>query len=240
MMSSSPAADASTAAPTISTATILWTILSANAAMLLKQGSLLLGWFYATRRAAWLGTDHLAAHQVGLSVWLIFAFLMDGASVAAQILMSRAYALRDRPQVQSLIKYMLRVAVIQGLVSMLVLDGADLIVPQVFTTDPAIRQHLRNIIPHLAWQQLLVSGTLLVEGLAVGMRQFRILAAGTTLSTLMTFYQIGRQSTVEGIWSVGIVTLFAGRLLTATLGCVNGYRGLDSGKNDSHQQEAIP
>jgi len=217
-----------TTSSSISTGKIIRTILGANAAMLMKQGSLLLGWFYATRRAARLGSDHLAAHQVGLSVWLVFALLMDGASVAAQILMSRAFALKDRPQVRSLTKYMLKVAVVQGLASMLILDAANLVVPQVFTTDPLIRTHLKNIMPALAWQQLLVSATLLVEGLAVGMNQFRILAVGTAFSTILAVYQIGKQTTVEGIWSFGIVSLFVGRLLTASLGCANGFRRLTS------------
>lgn len=64
------------------------TILRANAAMFAKQGSLLLGWACATRRATSLGAATLAAHQVALSSWLVVALVMDGAGVAAQILMS--------------------------------------------------------------------------------------------------------------------------------------------------------
>mmetsp|Transcript_47996 Transcript_47996/g.72609 ORF Transcript_47996/g.72609 Transcript_47996/m.72609 type:complete len:304 (+) Transcript_47996:955-1866(+) len=72
---------------------ILKTILRANLAMFTKQGSLLVGWAYATRRAAQLGPDHVAAHQVALSSWLVFALIMDGVAVAAQVIMSTTWSL---------------------------------------------------------------------------------------------------------------------------------------------------
>jgi putative MATE family efflux protein len=203
---------------------IIRTIMGANAAMLLKQGSLLLGWAYATARATRLGADHVAAHQVGLSIWLIFALILDGVAVAAQVLMGRAYAEADGPKVRSLTWYMLRVALLQGIVSMLVVDAVNFAIPQLFTKDVAIQRHLHQIMPHLAWQQILVSLTLVTESLAVGATQFGILATGTAFSTIIAMWQISKQTTVEGIWSFGIVSLFAGRLLTATLGCLNAFR----------------
>jgi putative MATE family efflux protein len=215
----------STAAP--SQIEIFRTILGANAAMLLKQGSLLLGWAYATARATRLGPDHVAAHQVGLSVWLVFALILDGAAVAAQVLMSRAYVEADQSKVRSLTWYMLKCALLQGIVSMLVVDGIDILVPQLFTKDIVIQRHLHKIMPCLAWQQILVSLTLVTESLAVGVTQFRTLAIGTALSTMLSVWQISKQTTVEGIWSFGIVSLFVGRLLTAALSCVMAFRKME-------------
>jgi Na+-driven multidrug efflux pump len=218
---------------------IVRTILGANAAMLMKQGSLLLGWAYATARATRLGADHVAAHQVGLSVWLVFALILDGAAVAAQVLMSRAYVQSDEPQVRSLTWYMLRVALIQGIVSMLIVDGIDLAVPQLFTKDPIIQKHLHSVMPALAWQQILVSLTLVMESLAVGATQFRTLAIGTCFSTIAAIWQISRQNTVEGIWSFGIVSLFVGRLVTATLGCFNAFRLLNRKTREAKSQGKV-
>jgi putative MATE family efflux protein len=218
---------------------IVRTILGANAAMLMKQGSLLLGWAYATARATRLGADHVAAHQVGLSVWLVFALILDGAAVAAQVLMSRAYVQSDKSQVSSLTWYMLRLALIQGIVSMLVVDGIDFAVPQLFTKDPIIQKHLHSIMPALAWQQILVSLTLVTESLAVGATQFRTLAIGTFFSTLVAGWQISRQTTVEGIWSFGIVSLFAGRLVTASLGCFNAFRLLNRKTQETNSLDKI-
>jgi putative MATE family efflux protein len=211
---------------------ILRTILGANAAMLMKQGSLLLGWAYATARATRLGPDHVAAHQVGLSIWLIFALILDGAAVAAQVLMSRAFVENDRPKVRSLMWYMLKVALFQGTVSMLVVDGVNFAIPQLFTKDVIIQRHLCKIMPCLAWQQILVSLTLVAEGLSIGFTQFRTLALGTALSTIFSVWQISKQTTVEGIWSFGIVSLFVGRLFTAVLGCMLAFRKMKSNSDD--------
>ena len=62
----------------INRAKIVVEILRANAAMLAKQGSLLFGWAYATARATRIGHYHVAAHQIALSLWLIFALVWTG------------------------------------------------------------------------------------------------------------------------------------------------------------------
>ena len=66
-------------------------ILRANAAMTAKQGSLLLGWSYATSRATRLGHAVVASHQMALSIWLVVAFVLEGVGVAAQVLMAREW-----------------------------------------------------------------------------------------------------------------------------------------------------
>ncbi len=65
------------------------TIIQANLAMSWKQGSLLLAWAHDTARATRIGSARIAAHQVTLSVWLFLALILDGAAVAAQVLISR-------------------------------------------------------------------------------------------------------------------------------------------------------
>ena len=201
---------------TKSTRQIVSTIVGANLAMMTKQGSLLLGWAYATARATRLGADHVAAHQVGLSFWLVFALWLDGAAVAAQVLVSQS--LKRTRRVRSLTKYMFKVATVQGLLSTMLIFGMGGIVPTLFTTDETIRAHLRRLVPNLAWQQILISWTLVVESLAVGGQQFGLLAGGTILSTVGAVLQIRQCHTVQQIWARGIVSLFAGRLLTALIG----------------------
>ncbi len=200
----------------VKTSKVVMTILGANLAMVCKQGSLLLAWAYATSRATRIGSAHVAAHQVALSSWLVFALILDGAAVSAQVLMSRSLG-RYR-KVRSLVSYMLRFSVLQGLAT----TGALLLVapylPKMFTADLAIRGHLASLMPHLAWQQLLVSLTLVMESLAIGGNQFQLLAFGTTLSTVFAMGQLRQATTVVDIWSKGIVSLFVGRLITALIG----------------------
>jgi MATE family multidrug resistance protein len=195
---------------------VIKAIMGANLSMITKQGSLLFGWAYATARATRLGASQVAAHQVALSVWLVFALILDGTAVSAQVLMSRAYIHKDQHQVRSLTKYMIKFALLQGVISMLVVDGLDLLVPRLFTSDPAIQSHLHHVMPHLAWQQVIVSLTLVIESLAAGANQFTMLAVGTTLSTIAALFQLSKQTSVDGLWFLGIGTLFVGRLLTCS------------------------
>lgn len=196
---------------------VIRTILGANLSMMVKQGSLLFGWAFATARATRLGAEQVAAHQVALSVWLVFALILDGTAVSAQVLMSRAYALQDKRRVVSLRNYMFKFALVQGLLSMLLVDGLDFVIPQLFTPDKNIQKLLHQVMPHLATQQILVSLTLVVESLAAGMNQFGVLAVGTTVATVISIMQIQKQVSVDGIWSIGITALFAGRLITASI-----------------------
>ena len=212
---------------------VIKTILGANLAMICKQGSLLLAWAYATAKATRIGAAHVAAHQVALSCWLVFALLQDGAGVAAQVLLAKVRrnesenettATKSRndnshEKLLSLVKYMLRFSILQGLV---VTGGFLLMTPYLpgwfVPDDPIVRGHLKRLLPHVAGQQLLVSLTLILESLAVGGKQFRLLAIGTTLSTVLSISQIRSASTVVGVWSRGIVGLFVGRMVTAAIG----------------------
>lgn len=195
---------------------IIKTILGANLAMVCKQGSLLLAWAYATARATRIGNAHVAAHQVALSCWLVFALILDGAAVSAQVLMSRS--LGSMHKVQSLVSYMTRFAFLQGILTTgLILLSAPYL-PTLFTSDPIIRGHLQSLMPQLAWQQLLVSLTLVTESLAIGGNQFQLLAFGTTISTGFAMWELQHATDVVSIWSKGIVTLFVGRLITAVIG----------------------
>jgi putative MATE family efflux protein len=198
------------------TSKIVKTILGANLAMVCKQGSLLLGWAYATARATRIGSAHVAAHQVALSCWLVFALVLDGAGVSAQVLMSRSMG--DYKKVRSLVIYMLRHAVLQGLATTGLILAAAPYLPNMFTPDPVIGMHLHSLMPQLAWQQLLVSLTLVSESLAIGGNQFKLLAVGTTISTVLAIWQLRYATNVVTIWSKGIVTLFMGRLITALIG----------------------
>lgn len=195
---------------------IIKTILGANVAMVCKQGSVLLAWAYATARATRIGSAHVAAHQVALSIWLVFALILDGAAVSAQVLMSKS--LGTAKQVKSLVSYMTRFALLQGLAATSLLTMLAPYLATMFTSDPVIGLHLRSLMPQLAWHQLLVSLTLVIEALATGGNQFQLLAFGTTISTGLAMWQLGQAKDIVGIWSRGLVTLFLGRVITAAIG----------------------
>jgi len=206
------------------------TILRANAAMILKQGSLLLGWAYATSRATRMGHAIVAAHQMGLSLWMLFSYALDGISVAAQVLMAREYeelrivennaekSAGQKKKVRSLSVYMMTASILQGLVASAAILILYKLQPSfILTNDPAVRTNLLRLFPHLSAQMALVSATLVAEALTVGGGRFKWLAFGTTLSSLVAMARLRLSTSLIDIWSGGIVSLFLGRLITAVL-----------------------
>lgn len=198
------------------------TILRANAAMMAKQGSLLLAWAYATSRATRMGHTIVASHQMALSIWLVVALFLDGAGVAAQVLMAReweGYKLartmegsdKSRTQsttggkrraIKSLSLYMIKLSLIQGLVGSLAILLLQQSAPSfIFTSDPAVRQNLLTLLPHVAYQMTLVSATLVTEALAIGGGRFKWLAGGTTVSAVIAMVKLRGAKDLVGIWS---------------------------------------
>ncbi|CAN0334337.1 unnamed protein product, partial [Ectocarpus sp. 4 AP-2014] len=85
------AATAATAAGTSAPAawSLLVTVISANAAMLLRTTSLMACWAVATAVATRMSSAAVGAHQVALSLWLLFALIAEAPSIAAQVLGAR-------------------------------------------------------------------------------------------------------------------------------------------------------
>lgn len=60
-------------------------LLSANVAMLVRNGTLMTTWALATAVATRMGTLDVAAHQVALSIWLLCALISEAPGIAAQV-----------------------------------------------------------------------------------------------------------------------------------------------------------
>lgn len=180
----------------------------------------------------------MAAHQVALSLWLLVALTLDSNAVAAQILASRHYK-GPSTTFRSLLRFQAQLAVGQGLLATFLISTVLApFIPHVMGTDAAVRGHLQQLMPALAGQQLLVSCTLVTEALATATQQFTFLAVGTVLATVLSIWQLQTPTTVAGLWNRGIVTLFAGRWLTATLALARALRsrkrGFDNTNNNNN------
>mmetsp|Transcript_14881 Transcript_14881/g.30449 ORF Transcript_14881/g.30449 Transcript_14881/m.30449 type:complete len:225 (-) Transcript_14881:267-941(-) len=144
-------------------------------------------------------------------------------------------------EARSLVTYMLRFSVLQGMVATAVLLLAAPFIPGCFVPgngagSEVVRAQLIRLLPHVALQQLLVGPTLVAEALAAGGGRFGLLALGTGGATLVAFWQLQQATTVASIWSRGIVSLFVGRLLTALVGTALVLREC---KREAEEEAAI-
>lgn len=220
-----PRAGGGPAEPVSRTSTVVRSILGANLAMLAKQGSMLVFYTMATALATRMGPLHVATHQVALSLFWLVTMWLDSGSISSQVLMGKN--LQTTPaRVRSLIRYMVRYSLFQGLAFSALVAGIGGFVPGVFTQDPGVQQLLLKCLPHIAFQQVLVSLTLILEGLAIGGNQFRFMAAGTAASTAVGIHRLLAATDVVGIWASAVNTFFGCRLLNAILGVARVRRAV--------------
>jgi putative MATE family efflux protein len=218
-----------------SSRSVVKSILGANLAMLAKQGSMLVFYTMATALATRMGPAHVATHQVALSLFWLVTYWLDSGSVAAQVLMGKQ--LGEPKFARSLTKYMLKYALVQGLALSALVAGVGKLVPGMFTQDATIQSLLMQCLPHLAMQQTLVSFTLVLEGLALGGKQFRYMAAGTAAATAAGVYQLTQATDVVGIWATAVNTFFVGRLLNGIVGVTLVHLGLRRQQQSEQQQQ---
>ncbi|KAL7550170.1 hypothetical protein ACHAWF_013406 [Thalassiosira exigua] len=150
---------------------------------------------------------------------MVFAYVLDAVSVGAQVLFSKAR--KSVNEMRSITRYMLSVAVAQGLFITLIIAGLSSYVPGFFTQDEAVIAQLRSLMPVLSMQQILISLTFVMEALAAGGSQFSLLGMGTALSALTAVVLLRRAESVLEIWTGGVLAMFVGRLIAATLGVLN-------------------
>jgi len=225
-----------TVLPKGNTGRIVRKILGANLSMLAKQGSLLTFYTVATGIATRMGPIHIATHQIAYGLFCLTTLWLDTGNMSAQMIMGRN--LKNREKALSLSKYFVKYSMIQGLAIMAIVAGVGRFVPSVFTQDVGIQRLLLRCVPHLAFQQLLVSVVLVLEGLALGGNQFRYMAAGTAVSTVVGVYQLSRATDVVGIWSSAVNTFFGFRLVNAIIGVTRIHLSLKAKERFNGEDDA--
>lgn len=211
---------------------VVKSILGANAAMLTKNFSMLVFYTAATSIATRIGAAHVATHQVCLSLFWLLTMWLDSGGVSAQLLLSKNIGEGyDMPRILSLMKYMVKFAMVQGLAFSTLVFGMGKFVPGMFTQDPVVTHYISQCLPHLAVQQTIVSLCLVLEGLAIGGSQFRFMASGTAAATVAGLWQMTKATSVIDIWAYAVNTFFGVRLVNGLIGVARVYMGLKEKTN---------
>lgn len=206
---------------------VIKSILSANAAMLTKNFSMLVFYTAATSIATRIGAAHVATHQVCLSLFWLVTMWLDSGGVSGQLLLSKSIGEGDSMhKIKSLIKYMIKFALVQGVSFSALVFAMGRFLPSIFTQDPTVARLIGQCLPHLAIQQTIVSVCLVLEGLAIGGNQFRFMASGTAVATAAGLWQLFRATSVLDIWATAVNTFFGFRLLSAVAGVARVFIGL--------------
>ncbi len=136
--------------------------------------------------AAGMGDVPLAAYQVSATVWSFLAFALDALAIAGQAITGRTLGAGDLIRTRSATTLMVRWGVLGGSV----LTGAVLllrpVLPDLFTTDPAVRAALSAALLVVALGQPLAGFVFVVDGVLIGAGDGRWLA-GAMAGTLLLY-----------------------------------------------------
>lgn len=151
--------------------------------LVVRTGALQVSITATTIVATHLGAIGLAAHQVVTSLWVFLSFALDAIAIAAQAIVGRYLGAHDAGSVRALTAMMVRWGVWFG-----VILGALILllrpwIPIVFTTDPAVREQIEDVLVVLALLAPVAGVVFVLDGVLIGAGDARYLAiAGSAVT----------------------------------------------------------
>ncbi len=136
------------------------------------RGSLLVGVAVAAR----IGTDDLAAYEVGFQVWSLLALALDAVAIAAQSLVGRALGAGDVAAAQAIGRRAILWGVVAGVVLGMVVLASRGVVPALFSDDPTVRSLVGLSLLAVAVMQPLNGAVFALDGILIGAGDQRFLA----------------------------------------------------------------
>lgn len=154
-------------------------LLSAGKILVLRNVSLLFALTATTAVAARLGTAQVAAHQVGLQVWIFLALVVDALAIAGQALIGTSLGSGDGGTARTISDRLLGLGLITGVALSLALVAVAPWLGSVFTDDRAVLAAFAIVYPFLVIMQPLNALVFVWDGIAIGATAFRFLAMST-------------------------------------------------------------
>ena len=122
----------------------------------------------ATVVATRLGDVQLAAHQLANTVFAMLALALDSLAIAGQALTGRYLGASDPRTVHAVTRRLMTWGVGGGAVVSVLLLGASYVMPELFTPDPAVQEHLRAALWVLVITQPIAGYVFVLDGVLMG------------------------------------------------------------------------
>lgn len=183
-----------------------------------RTASLLTTFTLATRLAAGLGTNSIAAHQVVSQLWLFSTLVLDALAIAAQALVGRYLGQGDLSEVNLLVRRLGWFGLAGGLGMAAVLAALTPALGSLFGTPPSVTTQMVAVMPIVILLQPLGGLLFVGDGAFMGALRFRFLSwsalgAATIAIGWMLIVDV---KSLNGIWA-GISILLALRLLAQVI-----------------------
>ncbi len=143
--------------------------------------------YFATSYATSYGKEYIAAYTIGLNLWLLGAFMIDGYSSAGNILSGKLLGAKDYNALVELSKKLTKYGIISGLTIALVAFIFYNSIGGVFTKDPLVLEQFYAVFWILILTQPINVITFIFDGMFKGMGEMKYLRNVLILSTGLVF-----------------------------------------------------
>jgi MATE family multidrug resistance protein len=143
--------------------------------------------YFATAYATGYGNEYIAAYTIGLNLWLLGAFMIDGYSSAGNILSGKLLGSKDYETLVKLsiklAKYVFFIGIIISIFGFVFYD----FIGQIFTKDPLVLEQFYHVFWIVILTQPISAITFIFDGMFKGMGEMKYLRNLLILSTGFVF-----------------------------------------------------
>jgi putative MATE family efflux protein len=199
--------------------------------LLLRAAVLQLSFLVAAGVVAREGTAELGAHQIALQLFFFLALVLDAYAIAAQTLVGHALGAGRPDEARATARRVALWGLGTGVLVAAVLLALRGVLPQVFSSDPAVLDRAGAVWWFLALMQPLAGVVSALDGVLMGAGDVGYLRTVTIGAALVGFLPLSLLSLPMGWGLAGVWTgldLFIGLRLVAVLARVTGSRWLSA------------
>lgn len=143
--------------------------------------------YFATSYATGYGKEYIAAYTIGLNIWLLGAFMVDGYSSAGNILAGKLLGAKEYSSLIGLSSKLTKYGFFTGII----IAGFGLVfydaIGRVFTKDPLVLEQFYHVFWIVILAQPLNAITFIYDGMFKGMGEMKYLRNVLLLSTGLVF-----------------------------------------------------
>lgn len=144
-----------------------------------------------TAVAARIGTVDVGAHEIAFAVWSLLALGLDALAIAGQAMVGRHLGAGDVDRARSVGRRMLELGVVGGLLATVVVLALRPVLPDVFSTDPAVVALAGFLLVHVAVLQPVNAVAFVLDGLLIGAGDMAFLARSMVGAALLAVTAAG-------------------------------------------------
>jgi putative MATE family efflux protein len=188
-------------------------LVSIGAQLFVRTAALLGCFVLATAVCARIGTDSLAAHQIGFQLFGFLALALDAIAIAGQVIVGRALGAGDTDEAVAAARRMLEWSLAAGVAIGAVLLALYDVIPRAFTSDPDVIDRAHAMWPLFCSMWPVAAVVFALDGILIGAGDTLYLAAAMVVAFVAFAPLVLAANTITAVWAALNVLMLV-RLVT--------------------------